>query len=150
MFSIITKISRTASSIPWYVEEVMPDGTVERVDNVPDSIKSILECPNRLQTWGEFIDEQIQFRLASGNSYTYGLRSNIFPTFLELVNLPSQDVEIIAGDAENPIKAFVLMWDRDTQRRYDAEDVLHIKYANLSGTREQRLYVGSTLSGAGE
>lgn len=141
VYAIVSKIARSGASLDWYVEEVFDDGNTERVYN--SKANEILECPNRLETWSEFMETHLTYRLTTGDSYIYGLQPEGFPYFAELNNLQSQYVVIVAGDSVNPILGYRMNWD--TKIKYTNEEVLHLYYSNPSAYQQETLYGMSPL-----
>lgn len=146
VYSVVSKIARTAASITWYVEEVMPDGSIEKVFN--SKLNDLLECPNRLQSWNEFMEEHLVYRLTTGDSYIYGLAPEGFPEtyFTELNNLQAQNVVIVAGNEVDPIAGYRMNWD--TTIKYQHNEVLHLYYPNPSARDTQAFYGLSPLKAA--
>lgn len=144
VYAIVSKIARTAASVEWYVEQVNEDGTTERVTN--SKLNELLECPNRMQNWSEFIEEHISYRLVTGDSYIYGLAPIGFPEnyYTELNNLQAQNVVIVSGNEVEPVSGYRMRWDN--RIKWQTNEVVHIKYPNLSGEREQSLYGMSPLT----
>jgi HK97 family phage portal protein len=145
VYSIVSKISRAASSVNWYVEEILEDGKTERVYD--SRANEILLCPNRLQTWSEFMEGHLTYRLTTGDSYIYGLKPEGFDYFAELNNLQAQYVIIVTGNDVNPIAGYRMQWD-ESLIKFDSEEVLHLKYVNPAGYQTDTLYGLSPLSAA--
>jgi HK97 family phage portal protein len=145
VYSIVSKISRSAASVKWYVEEVFDDGTTERVYD--SRANEILACPNRLETWSEFIEGHLTYRLTTGDSYVYGLQPEGFPYFAELNNLQAQYVVIVTGNDIDPIAGYRMEWD-NSMIKFSNDEVLHLKYINPGGYQSDSLYGLSPLSAA--
>jgi len=145
VYSIVSKISRSAASVKWYVEEVFDDGTTERVYD--SRANEILACPNRLETWSEFIEGHLTYRLTTGDSYVYGLQPEGFPYFAELNNLQAQYVVIVTGNDIDPIAGYRMEWD-NSMIKFSNDEVLHLKYINPAGYQSDSLYGLSPLSAA--
>lgn len=129
VYSIVSYIARTGASLNWHVDEYFPDGTHERVEN--SIANKILVSPNKRQSWEEFIEEHLIFRLLTGDSYIYGLKPEGFDYFAELKNLQSQFVEIVTPnniiDSEDVLG---YKYKNKYNLQYSDEEILHTFYPN--------------------
>jgi len=143
IYSIVSYIAKSASSIKWHVKEYFPDGTHEVVNDTP--LTMLLEKPNSTQSWTEFTEEHYIYRLLTGNSYIHGIKPEGFEYFAELKNLMSQYVEIKTPQG-NPNSDVVLGYGYMSRYMTDftPEEILHTMYPNPCDT-QPRVYGLSPL-----
>lgn len=123
VYSVVSKISQTFSTVPWVVKEKTRDGVVI---NETSELNAVLDCPNQLQTWAELQESAAIMYQLTGNMYMNGTEAVGFEGFRELTVLPSQATAPVRGDAINPIKGYQLEGNRTVQN-FTAEEVLHMK-----------------------
>ena len=142
LYSIVRKISSSASTVPLKLYDVKSDGEKELIQD--GELFNLLQQPNRLQTFNEFLDESMIYLLLSGNNYINGFKSEGFgDVFRELNVLPSNYVTIEAGGINRPIEAF---WYQEVNNiRFEFDNVMQVKYANPKGSGADRLYGLSPL-----
>jgi HK97 family phage portal protein len=170
VYSIINGITRAASSVPAVVLEVVDEkaarefyrvkhatrngmdaGTIDRVDKLRkkafvevdpmDDLARLIERPNPLQSWSDFIENSMGFMEITGNSYTHGTMLSD-GRFGELWIMPPQYTEIIANkSSETLITGYNLML-YGYKQPIPVETVLHMKYWNPDYS-----YAGSHLYG---
>lgn len=171
VYSIVKRISKTISSVPFYVYSVKNSKELNRyksmmqnassgadiakaelvkikaIAEVADSpLNKLLERPNEYQSFSELIENMIGYKLITGNSYVWANRlSN--GKVAELVVLPSQYVAIVSDGTINGVEAYTFTlvgWDN-----LPAKDVIHLKYFNpYFDTNGQQLYGLSPLQAA--
>jgi HK97 family phage portal protein len=171
VYSIIKRISKTISTVPFYVYKVkskkelntykamMANASsgadiakaelvrVKAVDEIADSpLNKLLERPNPYQSLSELLENIVGYKLITGNSYIWANRlSN--GKVAELVVLPSQYVAIISDGTINGVEGYsftLVGWDQ-----LAANDVIHLKYFNpYFNTNGQQLYGLSPLQAA--
>ena len=142
LYSIVRKISTSASTIPLKLYDIKADGEKELITD--GELYNLLQQPNRLQTFTEFLDESMIYLLLSGNNYINGYKSlGMGDVFRELNVLSSQFVTIETGGIERPIKAYSYQDTRNIT--FDADDVMMVKYPNPKGDGVDRLYGLSPL-----
>ncbi len=170
VYAVIQGITSAASSIPFVVHEVVDeksareyyqlkksnrkhvsDRFVEKASKLrkkafeiadPDSdIVKLMERPNPLQSWEEFIENALGFKEVTGNSYIHGVELSD-GRFSEMWIMPPQLTRIIADKSyESIVKSYVLdIYGYNEPIK--AETVLHMKYWNPDYT-----YPGSHLYG---
>jgi len=142
LYSIVRKISTTASDIPLDLYEINREGEKELVTD--GELYDLLKQPNRLQTMPEFIEESLLFLLLSGNAYNVGYKSlGMGDVFREVNVLSSQYVTIETGGMADPIKAY---WYQDINNlKFDTDEVIHTRYPNPKGDATDRVYGLSPL-----
>ena len=129
VYSIVSYIARTASSLEWHVDEFFPDGSHQRIEN--SVANKILLSPNNRQSWGEFLEEHFIYRLLTGDNYIHGIKPEGFDYFAELKNLQSQFVEIVTPTGKiNSLDVLGYKYQKDYDIRFSKEDVLHTFYPN--------------------
>ena len=142
LYSIVRKISTSASTIPLKLYDIKADGEKELIED--GELYNLLQQPNRLQTFTEFLDESMIYLLLSGNNYINGYKSlGMGDVFRELNVLSSQFVTIESGGIESPIKSYLYQDTRNIT--FDADDVMQVKYPNPKGDGSDRLYGLSPL-----
>ena len=171
VYSIIKRISKTISTVPFYVYKVknkkelntykamMANASsgadvakaelvrIKAVDEIADSpLNKLLEKPNQYQSLSELLENIVGYKLITGNSYIWANRlSN--GKVAELVVLPSQYVAIISDGTINGVEGYTFTlvgWDQ-----LAANDVIHLKYFNpYFNTNGQQLYGLSPLQAA--
>lgn len=97
VYSIVKMITRTAAVAPWGVYKIKSDDALKKYKSLcrkginskninqiiierskalelvkgDNKLQQILDRPNPQQTWSDYIENRIGFRLITGNSYTY-------------------------------------------------------------------------------
>jgi len=129
VYSIINYMATTASSVGWKLEERKGDKVNEIYDH---EFLDLWKMPNKDQTCSEFIEAQLIYKYATGNSYIYAPRLGGGLNNGKLVKMevmPSHQTTPIFGDYMEPVRGYVLMGN-DFDREIAVEDVMHIKYLN--------------------
>lgn len=149
VYSIVSFIAQKASTIPWFVYNIKdkkalslyksgtPEMTLKKMQlqrKAMEPVEShelmqIFTKPNPLQGWAEFIEQAIGFKLVTGNTFIHaiGPQNGVNAGKLqEMWILPSQAIDILAGDKMNPIKGYQYMWDKSIV--IPPEEVIHLKY----------------------
>ena len=144
IYSIVSRIYNAAAKIPLIVQKW--DGeNWEKVENHPTL--DLIECPNKMHGQYEFMQHVYGFRLLTGNSYIYGLKKNPDQEdseILELHFMPSNHVEIKAGEWFDPIKGYQLS-DQYSGTYLERHKVLHLRYPNFDFDHGQEFYGLSPL-----
>ena len=137
LYSIVRKISSSAATIPLKLYDIKSDGEKELIES--GELYDLIQQPNRIQTFTEFLDESMIYLLLSGNNYITGFKSMGFgEVFRELNVLPSNFVTINSGGINEPIKSYVYQDNYNVE--YEANDVMQVKYPNPKGSGSDRLY----------
>lgn len=126
---VVDRIVRNASAVKWVLKEEQRNGEFEIVTN--SRLNEVLECPNRLQTWSDFMEDAMLQYLLTGNVYVNGVAPTGFPElqFKELTVLPSVITSPVrSNDDFNPIQGYLM--EADYQKKFTFEEVMHIKYAD--------------------
>lgn len=99
-----------------------------------DPVSQLIKNPNPMQTWAEFLDSMLTWYNTSGEIFVYGFQ----PTdglnkgkIKEMYVLPSNYVEIVAGNLFEPVRGYKLIIG-DQNIEIPADQVLHIKTTNLT------------------
>lgn len=110
-----------------------------------------LHNPNDFQSYYEFMDNYLGFKLITGNSYVYGVGPSTGPNagkFKQLYVLPAHLVRILSEGRYNPVAGYTLTTKYDSQD-LPAEKVMHSKYWNPDySTEGSHLYGQSPLKAA--
>ena len=171
VYAIIKRISKTVSTVPFYVYKVKDKKALNRytsmtknstttqdlakaelirvkaISEIADSpLNDLLEKPNPYQSLSEFIESVIGYKLICGNSYVWANRLESGKV-QELVVLPPQYMAIISDGTINGVEGYsftLVGWDF-----LDAKDVIHLKYFNpYFDTNGNQLYGLSPLQAA--
>lgn len=170
VYSVVSQMTKAASAVPFVVHEVVDDGKArkykrliqsqsyksgtkwiqkaqqlkeeafEEVDENNDLYK-LLNRPNPLQAWPEFVENLLGFKFVTGNTYAHGVELTD-KRFGEMWVMPAQYVRIKAGaDIEGLISGYNLDFI-GYEETIDPETVMHLKYWNPDYS-----YAGSHLYG---
>jgi hypothetical protein len=171
VYAIVKRISKTISTVPFYVYQVKNTKQLQRykgmvdnasstkdlaaaelirikaIDQVADSpLNKLLEQPNEYQSFSELMENVIGYKLITGNSYLWANRVGNNKVS-ELVCLPSQYIAIISDGTIYGVEGYrftLVGWDKIAK-----EDVIHLKYFNpYFNTNAQQLYGLSPLQAA--
>lgn len=119
------------------------------LDEVENSdIQKVLDRPNNMMNWYEFIYGHTTFKDICGSSYLGATRDGISdPTQGAIRSMdlfPSQDVVIVSGDRINPIKEYYLKTNPEI--KIDVRNVLQIRnFSPRYETQSQWMYGLSRL-----
>jgi len=157
VYSIVNLITNAMRSVSWVLYEVSDEAKYRKYKRLPSEAKQyqfekvyktknealsevhdsnnklykLLEKPNELQGWGEFIENVMGFKLITGNSYVHGviLENGANAGLInELYAMPSQYMRVRAtAKGENVVSGYSLeIGSRRTD--FKPEEVLHMKY----------------------
>ncbi|HEY4613742.1 MAG TPA: phage portal protein [Bacteroidota bacterium] len=162
VFSVVNQISSKCKSIKWSLYQVKQSrekqfkGYVQKsanginklarevrqlkqesLEQVYDHrLNEMLEKPNMLQTWPEFIENVIAFKLVTGNSFVIGFRpltGENMTRFTEIYPYRPMEVTIVAQKYPAPVIRYHLA---DLEKKNWAPDeVLHMKTTHLLNQR---------------
>lgn len=143
IYPIIRKIVQPAIGVKWKVKDYTTDEEVEDTD-----LNLLLKNPNPRQSFNEFIDELITWRLVTGNRYIYWIAPLNGPNRgkpAELWCLPADQTEILAGDMWKPVSGYRIKFGQSL-KEIPAEFVIHGRTTNLKyDASGQQLYGMSPL-----
>lgn len=128
IYSIIRKIVNPAIGVKWELKDLT---TGEEAKD--KTLLQLLHNPNKIQSFNNFMDEALCWRLVTGNRYIYVITTETGANKgkpAELHLLPASQVEIIQGDWLEPVKAYHLTIG-DTYKEIAADKVIHGKTTNL-------------------
>jgi HK97 family phage portal protein len=159
VYSIINLIVGKAKVAPWSEYEVVDEisykkyaALMQRPDMIKDwkpveqlfvkalkpvktktRISQLLEEPNPTDTWADFLEAWMSFKLITGNAYVYGEQITAgankgFP--LSLTVLPSQYMSILADLEKFPILPKSYQLYMQYYQWFTKEEILHDKYFN--------------------
>ena len=170
IYSIIKQISEKMSAVPFYLYEVKSDKSLKRYKALNKSnnlisydglvtksqslkevdshkIIDLLEQPNEVQSWSEFIKNAIGYKLITGNAYIYGAAPDLGVNKGKVISmsvLPSQLMNIIS---KNPTEVdYYNIAGGNT--RINKENICHLKYWNPDYSSGLQLYGQSPLKAA--
>lgn len=133
VYSIVKDTSYAGGNLPWIVKDRKTGKAID-MHKVDPMLRDMLYKPNPLQTWNNFIQQTIGFKMLNGNAFIWGTypenkQSINKDDFQFLFNLPSQYVQIIADEISTNIKGYSLdfAW---TGEDIPAEQVYHIRDFN--------------------
>jgi HK97 family phage portal protein len=171
VYTVVSFITRKVSGIPWQLYQVKDKKQYNRYKSMrnPISLKyqvsrvksmdeithgdayDILQNPNKNQSIDAFVSEAVGFLALTGNMYWYAFK----PTsginrgkVTQLINLPSQIVQIVNGTPANPIEGYKVLYNQEI--KYAKEEIYHGKFFNpdYSGDPSASLYGLSPLRAA--
>lgn len=150
VYSIVSFIAQKAATIPWMVYNVKSDNALKLLksagpeislkslalrkkaleENEGHELNQLFKRVNPLQSWSDFIEQAIGFKLVTGNSYLHVIGpeggSNA-GKISEIWTLPSQIVKIIAsGDKAQPVERYELTTDSSV--KIPPGQIIHLKY----------------------
>lgn len=167
VYSIVSFIAQKASTIPWGVYEVKNEKALNLYKSCSHDLpqfkksaiktKALVQIPdhdlnqlfiraNTLQSWSELTEQEIGFKLITGNAFTHAIGPENGANagkVQEMWTLPSQIVAIVAGDKMEPIKHYELRGDRNII--IPTKNVIHQKYWTPNWQTGQFLYGVSPL-----
>jgi len=122
VYSIINKIARPASEVPLQI--------VNEAGEVLDDhwANNLIRRPNEDFTMSEIIFSYYVYLLGIGNSFLYAPKMSDGRA-LELLTMPSNVTDIVAGDWKNPVKGYVVRYGAETED-IDKKYVMHSKLFN--------------------
>ena len=129
VYSIINYMATTAASVSWKLEERKGDKVNEIFEH---EFLDLWENPNEDQTLSEFIEAQLIYKYATGNTYIYAPKIETGPNMGKVVKMevmPSHITTPIYDSPEEPVKGYVINGN-NYDREIDKEKVIHIKYLN--------------------
>ena len=157
VYAVVNGITNAASAVPAVVYEVKnkdkarkyyrlkysqrngaEDGFLEKskqlkeqaFEEAPDSdLADVIDRPNPLQAWPEFVENTIGFKLVTGNSFTHGVELSD-GRFGELWPMPPQFTQIKASKSTETLIEGYTLNTYGTTETIDAETVMHLKYWN--------------------
>ena len=129
VFSIVSKIVKVSTSIPWIVERQQGDEW-EEIEGTP--IHELLENPNPLKnyTWDDLQEMYLTYLLVAGNSYMVGESGLVGSRFDSLDVLPSQNVTIQSTEnffMPDPIYNFNI---GTVNENYEKSQIEHLRFFN--------------------
>ena len=145
IYPIVRRIVTPAIGVKWGIKD-------ENNEWVEDSeLSGLLKTPNTRQSFNEFIDEVMCWRLITGNSYIWVLKIETGPNKgkpAELWPMPSSQVQIVSGGMFAQVSEYMINIG-DSSKRIPAAQVVHGKYTNLSyDSSGSQLYGQSPLQAA--
>jgi HK97 family phage portal protein len=170
VYSIITFITQKAGTIPWAVYEVKNEKAlnlyksashnlpywkkeavkVKALESLPNhDLNQLFITPNPLQSWSELTEQEIGFKLITGNSYTHCIGPEGGANagrIQEMWNLPSQLVVIVTGDQITPVLRYEMRGYSDV--KIPPEQIIHVKNWTPSYVNGQFLYGVSPIQAA--
>jgi len=142
IYSVVNKIADTASSVPMRVEDL------EGNELDKHWITQLIKRPNEDTTIKELIFNYYVFLLAIGNSFIYTPRLGDGRS-IELYTMPSDIVEIVAGNWRHPIQGYKVMEGSD-KVSFKKSEVMHGKLFNPRYGADRWLYGLSPINVAAE
>lgn len=150
IYSIISKILKECSKVPPRLDDW---STGEAVEIPEHELLDFLKNPNPYQGYGDFVQQEIGFKLITGDTFTYylypsGGANKGIPR--EMFVLPAHFVEIAFNTVFDPIRGYKLIVSQDFFKELPAENVIHRKYFNPGGfdSSGSHLYGVSPLQAA--
>ena len=128
IYPIIRRIVTPAIGVKWGIK----DEAGEWIEG--SELAPLLKNPNTRQSFNEFIDEMMCWRLITGNSFTWVLTPDTGSNKgkpAEIWPLPTSQTEIVSGGYFEPVQEYKLNIG-DRSKRFPASQVVHGRYTNLS------------------
>ena len=159
VYSIVNLITNAAQGVKWMLHEVkdvrkadrymrlpteakqyqlekvwrLKEQSFEEVHDESNQLYRLLQRPNPMQGWSEFIQKLLGFKLVTGNGYVHGvlLENGVNAGLVnELWVMPSQYMQINAAKGtESIITGYTLDYS-SAKTRFSPDEVLHLKYWN--------------------
>ncbi len=167
IYSIVELITKTAAQVGWKLYEVVDEKQFQRFKSLGisdydtalkklygrkaleetqnDIVSEALMRPNDLQTWNEFVQNVLGFKLITGNAFVQGYAPVGRNYFSQLWVLPTQDVTIVPGDRRQIIEGYNVGY---INNQIPFEEVMHLRYWNPQYKNGQMLYGLSPLQAA--
>ena len=130
VYSIVSQITQNAGKVKWYLTDMQGN----KLKRIPPSLNKLLRMPNDRQTWSAFVQEAINFRLLTGNSFVWReVRGGNEigagqPKYLH--NIPANNVEITLNDKGTGISYYSLDFTYVERGEIPASEVLHMRDPN--------------------
>jgi len=143
VYMVVSYISRQASSIPWVLKRELPDGSYQTIND--HELYKVIERPNGLYNFKEYVEQALGFYLLTGNTYTHTIKVGAKKERLkEVYVLPANYINIVSsGNYMKPIKYYEFDLYKDL--KFDSNQVIHTKMANYSWANGEVLYGQSPL-----
>lgn len=144
LFSIVNYITKRASTIPWKLYTMAPDGKLTEQKNHP--IIDLIERPNPTMGQSYFVQTLLTYKLILGNSYIYipklenGLNKG---QTKELWIMPASQIEIVSNGWAKPVDHY--RFKGTTSPQFKPEDVIHLKTVGLVSDGYKDIYGMSPL-----
>lgn len=159
VYSIINLITNAAHGVKWMLHEVKDERKADRYLRLPTEAKQyqlekvwrlkeqsfeevhdennqlyrLMQRPNEMQGWSEFVQKLLGFKLVTGNAFIHGvLLENGANAGLvnEMWVMPSQYMHIVASPGtEAVVQGYTLEYS-SRRTSFTPEEVLHLKYWN--------------------
>lgn len=147
IYPIIRKIVNAAIGVKWNIV----DDKGEPIDEDKSDLYKLLKTPNPRQSFNEFVDEMMCWRLSTGNSYIYTIYIETGSDKgkpAELWVMPASQTEIVSGGYFEAVQGYKLKIG-NTTKEIPATSVVHGKYTNLQyDSTGTQLYGMSPLQAA--
>jgi HK97 family phage portal protein len=170
-YSIVGLITAMASQIEWYLYEVKDEKALRKYKSYTDvtrsqlmrakalveyenahPLKKLLNKPNPLQGWSDFVENAIGFRLITGNQYVYGFAPENGVNAgksTELFVLPSHHMQAIAsGQPFDPVAGYTMDY-KGNRIPIEKDNLFHGKYWNPNYEGGMYVYGLSPLAAGG-
>lgn len=147
IYPIIRKIVNPAVGVKWNIV----DDKGEVIEETKSDLYKLLKQPNPRQSFNEFIDEMMCWRLITGNSYIYTIyieTGEYKGKPAEIWTMPASQAEIVSGGMFEPVRGYKFLIG-NTTIELPAENVIHGKYTSLNyDSLGSQLYGMSPLQAA--
>ena len=159
VYSIVNLITNAAHGVQWMLHEVkdvrkadrymrlpteakqyqlekvwrLKEQSFEEVHDESNQLYRLLQRPNPMQGWSEFIQKLLGFKLVTGNGYVHGvlLENGVNAGLVnELWVMPSQYMQINAAKGTETIVTGYTLDYASGKTRFSPDEVLHLKYWN--------------------
>jgi HK97 family phage portal protein len=170
VYSIVKQITDRISSVPFYLYQVQDDKKLKRYKalNLSNNlistdaiitksqslkeveshkINDLLEQPNELQSWSEFVKAAMGYKLITGNAYLYGAAPDLGQNKGKVISmsvLPSQLMNIVSKNSAE-VDFYNII---GSNTRIEKDNILHLKYWNPDFSSGLQHYGQSPLRAA--
>ena len=158
-YAVIRKLFETAAAIPEILENTLPNGTIETINDPNNDLYSLLKKPNLDQTSVEYKEECYLQYLVTGDTFEYKLVPSGFQLPSQLKILPSYWVEVFKGENNQnqnsffaPVTTYQFTWGGSVMK-FPTDLVIHTKnfdpsyngsWKGLSPLQANRLIVSAS------
>ena len=128
VLAIVQSIMTAAGTVPWKIYKKNKDGVKTEVQ-IP-LLQALLDRPNFRDTWGQFIQNAIGYKMLSGNSFIWGVdpdENSINAGKPQgLWVLPSQEMQIWQDAPFQSISHYSLDIGGTNPKPINADEILHL------------------------
>lgn len=142
----VNYILRNAVNVPWVLKRELKDGSYQQINDHP--LYDLIERPNSLYSFKEYLEQSLGYLLLTGNSITYKVATGANKERVkEIYYLPVNLMQIISsGSWTDPIRDYEFTIYKGV--KFDAREIVHCRLPNFEWELGQNLYGQSPLRAA--